>query len=454
MKVVHIPFTYFPDNCGGTEVYVQSLARGMTSHLIESIVAAPGDADESYVHDGIAVERIAFERGATLRESYGAGNPVIAAKFDAILERLQPDIAHFHAFTIGASLLMARAAQRRGIPVVFTYHTPTASCIRGTLMHHGTHQCDGVMETTRCARCALEARGAGQLGSYVLGSIPPRLGTWIGSRGRTGPAWTALRYTELTELRHSAFRELLQLAARIVVPCIWSRHVLVRNRVDTSKLVLSRQGLAEYDAEAVSPRDAIDGSPPFTGVRLAFLGRLSEEKGAHVIVEALRSVPDAAVALDLYGNGQGGEGERYSSKLRQLASGDSRVSFLPPLRNDRVVSSLRAYDALVVPSQWMETGPLVVLEAFAAGIPVIGSDLGGIAELVTNDVDGRLIPADSVIAWAEALKLIVSQRESLARWRRSVTPPRRMSQVAAEMSTLYRELVRAPRANTLANSVP
>ena len=57
---------------------------------------------------------------------------------------------------------------------------------------------------------------------------------------------------------------------------------------------------------------------------------------------------------------------------------------------------LSRIDVLAVPSQWLETGPLVVLEAFAAGTPVIGSDLGGIRELVSDGRDGLLVPHDDV----------------------------------------------------------
>ncbi len=57
-----------------------------------------------------------------------------------------------------------------------------------------------------------------------------------------------------------------------------------------------------------------------------------------------------------------------------------------------MVDTLASYDATVVPSQWLETGPLIVLESFAAGTPVIGSNLGGVAELVSHDRDGWLVP--------------------------------------------------------------
>jgi glycosyltransferase involved in cell wall biosynthesis len=100
---------------------------------------------------------------------------------------------------------------------------------------------------------------------------------------------------------------------------------------------------------------------------------------------------------------------------------------------------LRSYDLLAVPSQGLETGPLVVLEAFAAGVPVIGSRLGSIAEIVRDEVDGVLVPNATAEGWAHALRRFSEDRGLIERLRTAVHPPRTMSTVAKEMATLYRQ---------------
>jgi len=95
------------------------------------------------------------------------------------------------------------------------------------------------------------------------------------------------------------------------------------------------------------------------------------------------------------------------------------------------------HDALAVPSLWLETGPLVVLEAQAAGLFVIGSRLGGIAELV-DDSSGLLLQPGNVEVWAEAIGELAAQRS---------LPPvrpvdaRSMSDVAADMGKIYQGLM-------------
>jgi glycosyltransferase involved in cell wall biosynthesis len=101
---------------------------------------------------------------------------------------------------------------------------------------------------------------------------------------------------------------------------------------------------------------------------------------------------------------------------------------------------MRDYDAIAVPSRGLETGPLVVLEAFAAGRPVLGADLGGIAELVSHDVDGLLIAPNNSSIWASAIAELASDPRRIQRLAAGIRAPRTMEDAAGEMVTLYRGL--------------
>jgi len=98
---------------------------------------------------------------------------------------------------------------------------------------------------------------------------------------------------------------------------------------------------------------------------------------------------------------------------------------------------MKQYDLLAVPSQWLETGPMVVLEAFAAGIPVMGSNLGGIAELVQHHVNGILVEASSINAWANELEQLCEHRDNLEQLKRGISPPQMMKVVAEKMNLIY-----------------
>jgi glycosyltransferase involved in cell wall biosynthesis len=157
----------------------------------------------------------------------------------------------------------------------------------------------------------------------------------------------------------------------------------------------------------------------------------------------LRSMPELHVQLDIYGVAQGSSGTAYMKRLQNLAGGDARIKFLAPIPAREVVSTIREYDVVAVPSQWLETGPLVVLEAFAAGVPVIGSDLGGIAELVRHGVDGLLVTPGSADAWATTIRGLAVDSSALTRLRANIHQPRRMAEAAQEIDQLYRRFVPA-----------
>jgi glycosyltransferase involved in cell wall biosynthesis len=79
----------------------------------------------------------------------------------------------------------------------------------------------------------------------------------------------------------------------------------------------------------------------------------------------------------------------------------------------------------------------VVLEAQAVGTPVLGSNLGGIAELVQHGVDGWLVPSGDVEAWAKALLSLAETPDLLTRLRKGIQSVRTMSRVASDMAELY-----------------
>ena len=106
-------------------------------------------------------------------------------------------------------------------------------------------------------------------------------------------------------------------------------------------------------------------------LRLGYFGRLDPAKGLDTLIEALRRIPEAPVRLDIFAVRQAGS-EPYASRLERRAAGDRRIVFRAALPPDAVREAMRGCDIVAVPSRTLETGPLVVLEAFDAGTPVLG----------------------------------------------------------------------------------
>ncbi|MGC1398515.1 glycosyltransferase family 4 protein [Candidatus Binatus sp.] len=433
MKTLHLPFCFYPDPVGGTEIYVEALAVCLRKLDVEAEVAVPATDQRSYRYNDLTVHR--FETGTpSLADLYGPGDPVAARSFAKVLESCAPDVVHLHSWTTGVSLRLLRTVKAAGIPVVFTYHTPTVTCARGTLLRWGSEQCDGDLKSAPCAACMLNGKGLSRALSTALASIPVAVGKRVGELRLNGKLMTAVRASELIQLHHDAVKGLFAEADAIVAVSNWVYDLIVRNGTDKSKLTISRHALrdsAELNHPA-QPRRADED------IRIAFVGRLAREKGIDILLEAMRRITSPRLKLDIFGLAVDSEAE--SLKQSVVNAGDRRIRLLPPFPNANAISELGAYDCLAVPSQWLETGPLVVLEAFAAGIPIVGSNLGGIAELVEDEKNGLLVEPASIEAWVTAFNRLLTEPGLLSRLRLGIPKVRTMDQVAVEMLALYRRL--------------
>jgi glycosyltransferase involved in cell wall biosynthesis len=437
LKIIHVPFTFPPDPSGGTEVYVERLSHSLRAHRVQSVIAAPSvnGADWAYEHNGLSVRR--FRSAVTskhmLRELYGRGDPEAAAAFAKLLDEERPDLVHMHSFTRAASVLLVRAAKERHLPVVLTYHTPTMSCPRGTLMFRDEEQCDGLLDVRRCTACYGQALGVPYHAGALLNRMPFLIARGLEKSNLSGGIWTALRLPQLLRIQYLAFQELLREVSQIVALSEWSKAVLIRNGVPSWKIAFSRHG-----APSLKLNSDLRVDPADTPLRAAFLGRIDRSKGAAVLLEALRLIPDAPIEFHFYGISQSAADEEHWNSLQLTASANARVKFFKPVPHDRIISLLMNYHILAVPSRGLETGPLIIPEAFAAGTPVIGSNLGGIAEWVQHEHNGLLIDHRDASAWANALRRCAEDRVFLASLQANAKVSRSMDDAAREMAQLYR----------------
>jgi glycosyltransferase involved in cell wall biosynthesis len=308
------------------------------------------------------------------------------------------------------------------------------------MMWMGRATCDGRLDVARCAACVLQSHGMPRPVRDLLAHVPQAVGEALGNAGLAGGPFTALRMSALIGADHRRFRALMGKVDRIVAVSAWVADLSRLNGVPEVKLTLCRQGLAR----GPGPRDSSQSDASCSGsggvLRLGYFGRLDPTKGVDVLVEALRQVPDAAVHLDVYGIRQPGS-EPYAAQLGRAAAADPRFRLRPALQPGAVGDAMRRLDLVVVPSRWLETGPLIVLEAFAAGTPVLGARLGGIAELVSDGVDGELVAPDDPSAWAQTIAALAADPTRVARLRAGVRPPRTMDEVGREMASLYRSML-------------
>lgn len=243
-----------------------------------------------------------------------------------------------------------------------------------------------------CARLGVLAGLVGQSRPIVVHTyhgVPDDVSqAWLDDRAAPGPS----RYTRAVL---AADAVVARSVARTVVVAAPMRDFLVeRLHVPGGRVVHIDNGLA-----------LPEGVRPAAGPvrRLLFVGLLVERKGVDVLLRALarsaRDTPGGPVRLTVVGDGPHRAG---LEGLRDTLGLHDRVDFLG-FRSD-VAHLMAKHDAFVLPAR-MEQQPLVLIEAMAVGLPVVATDVGGVADMLGGR--GRLVPPDDVDALAAAVTELV-----------------------------------------------
>jgi len=439
MKIVQAVGWYHPDSLGGTEVYVAGLCRRLREGGQEVLVAAPdpgGLAERRYEHDGVPVYRYPIPAAPTREECQGQIPVRGAERFHRWLGAERPDVVHAHTFVTGLGLGELRAAKSAGARVIVTTHSASLGwiCQRGTMMRWGERLCDGLCRPAKCAACALQHRGMPMPLAVAVGSVPPRIAR--GARRLPGRLGSALSMSDVIAQNQLRQTEMLDTVDRFVLLTAWALETAVANGAPRAKLALNRLGLSQ---SKIMPKPGPDEAPTGSPVTVGYLGRFEALKGVHDLARAASSLPPALpIRIEFRGPVRTMAERRCVGELQALVKGDPRVTFAPAVSPEEATDIVAAYDLLCCPSLAVEGGPTVAIEAHAVGTPVIGTRAGGLAELVSDGVNGRLVPPGSWRELAGVLADIAAAPiASIDRWRRALPPARTMDQIATDYLEVY-----------------
>ena len=305
-------------------------------------------------------------------------------------------------------------------------------CQRGTLMLKGESLCDGIVDASRCAECVLQHRGAPAIAGTALATLPAALSrAGAALPGRLG---TALGMTDLITRNIARQRAMLDEVAAFVVLTEHAAAIVRANGAPASKVVVNRLGVRDEVVNAApAPRAAHDG------VRMGYVGRFEDVKGVIDLAEAMRHVPpDVPLHLEFRGPSQTAGDRAVKAAIEKMLAEDARVSIGSGVAPSQVAALLRSYDVLCCPSRCLEGGPTVALEAMALGVPVVAASVGGVAEVVADGVNARLVPPGDVHRLAAALLEVASHPDAtICKWKTRLPAPRTMRDVARDYLSLY-----------------
>jgi GT2 family glycosyltransferase/glycosyltransferase involved in cell wall biosynthesis len=453
MRILVVVHGFPPLAQGGSEVYAHAHARALAADG-DDVLVLTRERDPSRPEydvrrddrDGLGILRVnnTFRNTRTFEDTYA--NNVIDAIAKDVIDDFRPDAAHVHHLTCLSTGIVGLLAERC-IPTILTLHDYWLICHRGQLLDVDYRVCDGPDDTGVCARCLGPAGGAGPLqflGRRAMRSIEACV---PGAPARVLRR-AALELAGLVACDGAAVDRERQRTAHMRALCSEITHFIAPSRYLRDRFVAfgvapERITVADYGFDRrlfEAERRFQDRGPRRREktLRLGFLGSLMVSKGAHVLLEAIQKLPTGSVSLDLFGaqisyHGDDGYGERLQPLLNQ-----PNVHTHGPIAHEAVPAALAGVDALVVPSIWPENSPLVIHEAFLAGVPVVASRIGGIPELVKDGKNGLLFNPGDVDDLSTVLKHLLAEPTLLDRLRADIPEVRSIKEDVGMARELYR----------------
>jgi glycosyltransferase involved in cell wall biosynthesis len=310
-------------------------------------------------------ERLALARNA-------AWSPRTHRELTDLIRRTEPAVAHFHNTFPLISPSAYAACRRARVAVVQTLHNYRLICPAASLRRSGRV----------CEDC-------------VGATLAPAL-------------------------RYRCYKGSLAATAAVVGMLVWHRRRRTY-RTLVNRYVALTQFAAGKLVEGGLPRGRIVVKPNFLpdpppvrderGEYALFVGRLGEEKGLGTLVAAWKHV--AGLPLKVVG-----DGALREELAREAARNGAAVEFLGFRPRDEVMALVGAARFQLIPSECYENFPVVLLEAYACGTPVVASRIGSLAELVVPGETGVTFAPGNAQELAAAVNALREDRQALERMRR------------------------------------
>lgn len=369
---------FLPPVTGGEERHVWNLARALASrsHEITLLGFATDDepAGES-VTEGVRVVRCrttasrlpVLYSDPSRPHALPIPDPEVSRAVRRELESRTYDVIHAHNWIVNSALGPAAAA---GVPVVMTLHDYSHICATKRMMERGERKCAGP-SVSRCLPCSFDHYGAAN------GAVTSLANAWMSRR--------RLRLLAETAAVSSA------VASAVAVP---------------SGGWMGRSGLTSRVIPNFIPDELVLKTIPDTAADapLLFAGDLSRDKGVQVLLDAYARL-ESAPPLVLVGRSADPDSWTFPTGATWLGS----------RTHEEVMDLFRSARAVIVPSVWDDPCPTVVLEAMAAGRPVVAARSGGIVDMVVDGHTGRLVEPGDVTALADAIAEVLADPERARR---------------------------------------
>ncbi len=449
MRIALVIHGFPPANMAGSEVYTYNLAVELaTRHevFVFHRVANPGSAElavEKKQYKGLHITTINnnFRSGPEFSKTYR--NDEIAKKFGEFLDEVSPHVVHFHHVTC-LSTTCVKEAKSRQIPVVYTLHDFWLICQRGQLLDRELAICPGPSDEG-CARCLcsqLAMSGtAGKAATALKKTVPSFKGGSVAKEllrkvflfSQKTLQKDENKPTNEIKIRSEHIRDIFSLVDSFIAPSKFLMEKYVECGIAKEKITYLDYGFDKTIFEGIKRKTS-------KKIRFGYIGSWIPSKGVHVLIKAFNRVDDPRAELAIYGEQGSYHGYKdYNKDLKGLVK-NKAISFPGAYENKDVGKILSGIDVLIVPSIWYENSPLTIHEAYLAGVPVIASDIGGMAEYVSEGSGGLNFHVGDDEDLYRVIKNVIKDPGILKKMQKTIPPVKSIAENASEIEEIFKDL--------------
>ena len=427
MRVLVALHSFLPGSRYGAELYTYYLAKelqasGADVHVLYTDPQGPAG---THIYDGLPCTAVHRSRPQRLGD-VDPNNPEAEAAFRTLLDTFRPDLVHFNHL-LYLSTELPRLANRAHARVVFTLHDYWLCCPKVKLFDRWGQRCEGGTPF-RCASCARHRYSRLWWPSGTYNDTTPLTLRQVGKEVVFQIAERPIAAVRIRQ-RNRRLRSAIAFVDQFIAPSRFLAARMQRWGIPADRITYCDYGTMELPYVSSERRRWM---PP---LQFGYLGATTSEKGLHVLLEAFRGLNGCTLHIF----GATAESLRRAFPRFEDVLAQSNVRAAGVIGDDAKIRLLPDLDALIVPSIWFENSPVVIHEAFQAGVPVICSDTGGMAELVRDGIDGLHFQVGSPSSLRRVLESCVQTPERLAQLSAGIHPPVGMREhVRSEILPIYR----------------
>lgn len=421
MRIVQVIENFYPDSIGGTETYVFNVSKFFIEANHEVHIIAPSiKGDKEYVYEGIYVHRYLIDKIASKDEYKQSVAPKGLDDFICIIKKITPDVVHFNTFNRSINIYHLKSVKALGIKAFLTPHISGIFCANGSMIDFRGQQCDGIVSRHNCIKCYLRTNGYGAISSFIIQisslfiNKPKTLNSYL-------PASSFIKQNRIKE-----FECINKFADGVIALSPWIETALKANGL--TNVVLVRQGISEN-----SLFKGENTLKPSHKLHLIYVGRVYPIKNLETLYNAITAIAPEKIELTMACIC---DNDDYAQKIKSQFCALPNVKWYEKVPQYKLGEMIRKQDFLVLTSI-SEMSPLVILESFANGTPVIGTDIPPIQDNVTDGINGILFPVSDNKALSNIFAECISNKSLISTLRSNIKSPRTFNAVANELLHIY-----------------